>query len=391
LTNTANKPPKLRVALLAGEASGDILGAGLMKSLRKQHPNIEFAGIGGPRMIAEGLDSRVPMERLSVMGLTEVLGRLRELFRIRARYRDWCLHWKPDVFVGIDAPDFNLGLERQLREAGIRTVHYVSPSVWAWRQGRVKKIRASVDHILTLFPFEADFYREHDVPVTFVGHTLADSLPLEPDQKAARQTLGIPDGERCLAVLPGSRGSEVSRLAPLFLQAATELQHRSGPVRVLIPAANEHRREQIEAAVLRHGNGLHIDLVDGQSDTVMAAADGILLASGTAALEAMLLKRPMVVAYRLNALTHRIVKALATSRWASLPNVLAQADWVPERLQYDATVEHLSEDLIEIFDNADYRAQFEQRATFLHRQLARNADERAAEAVLAVAGAAAAE
>lgn len=380
------KPPKLRVALLAGETSGDILGAGLMKALRRQHPNIEFAGIGGPRMTAEGLVSRVPMERLSVMGLAEVVGRLRELFRIRARYRDWCLHWKPDVFVGIDAPDFNLGLERQLREAGIRTVHYVSPSVWAWRKGRVKKIRAAVDHILTLLPFEADFYREHDVPVTFVGHTLADSLPLEPDKAAARRTLGIPDDERCLAVLPGSRGSEVSRLAPLFLQAATELQHRTGAVRVLIPAANEHRREQIEAAVLRHGNGLHIDLISGQSDTVMAAADGVLLASGTAALEAMLLKRPMVVAYRLNVITHQIVKALATSRWASLPNVLAQADWVPERLQYDATVERLCEDLIYILDDADYRKQFEQRATFLHRQLARNADERAAEAVLAVAG-----
>lgn len=385
MTQTTARPARLRVAILAGETSGDILGAGLMKALRRQHPDIEFAGIGGPRMIAQGLDSRVPMERLSVMGLAEVLGRLRELFRIRARFRDWCIHWRPDVFVGIDAPDFNLGLERQLREAGIRTVHYVSPSVWAWRQGRVKKIRAAVDHILTLLPFEADFYRDHQVPVTFVGHTLADSLPFEPDKAAARRQLNIPADERCLAILPGSRGSEVSRLAPLFLQAATLLQNRTGPVRVLIPAANEHRREQIESAVLRHGDGLHIDLFDGQSDTVMAAADGVLLASGTAALEAMLLKRPMVVSYKLNALTHVIVKALATSRWASLPNVLAQADWVPERLQYDATVETLCDDLIRILDDAEYRTQFEQRATFLHRQLARNADERAAEAVLAVA------
>lgn len=377
--------PRLRVALLAGEASGDILGAGLMKALRERHPDIEFAGIGGPRMSAEGLQSRVPMERLSVMGLTEVLGRLRELFRIRARYRDWCIRWRPDVFVGIDAPDFNLGLERQLREAGVRTVHYVSPSVWAWRQGRVKKIRAAVDHILTLLPFEADFYREHQVPVSFVGHTLADSLPLEPDKAAARRALGIPEDERCLAVLPGSRGSEVSRLAPLFLQAATLLQNRTGPVRVLIPAASEHRREQIEAAVHRHGDGLHIDLVSGQSDTVMTAADGVLLASGTAALEAMLLKRPMVVAYRVNWLTYRILRAMTTSRWASLPNILAQADWVPERLQYEATVETLASDLERVLDDSEYRAQFEQRAAFLHRQLARSADDRAAEAVLAVA------
>lgn len=386
---TATKPPKLRVALLAGEASGDILGAGLMQALRQRHPNIEFAGIGGPRMIAQGLVSRVPMERLSVMGVTEVLGRLRELFRIRARYRDWCIHWRPDVFVGIDAPDFNLGLERQLREAGIRTVHYVSPSVWAWRQGRIKKIRRAVDHMLTLLPFEADFYRQHQVPVTFVGHTLADSLPLEPDRSAARRALGIPADERCLALLPGSRGSEVSRLAPLFLQAATLLQQRSGPVRVLIPAASEHRREQIEAAVRRYGDGLHIDLFDGQSDTVMTAADGVLLASGTAALEAMLLKRPMVVSYQVNWLTYHIIRKLATSQWASLPNILAQADWVPERLQYAATVEQLCDDLTMILDDADYRAQFEQRATFLHRQLARSADDRAAEAVLAVAASAA--
>lgn len=374
----------LRVALLAGEASGDILGAGLMQALRRRHPDIEFGGIGGERMIAQGLDSRVSMERLSVMGIAEVVGRLRELFRIRAAYRDWCIHWRPDVFIGIDAPDFNLGLERQLREAGVKTVHYVSPSVWAWRQGRIKKIAKAVDHMLTLLPFEAEFYQKHGVPVTFVGHTLADQLSMEPDRQAARKRLDVPANDRCLAILPGSRGSEVARLAPLFLQAATRVQAQIGALTVLIPAANEYRREQIEAAVRQHGQGLHIQLYSGQSSDVMTAADGVLLASGTAALEAMLLKRPMVVSYRLNGLTFRIMKAMATTRWVALPNILAQTDWVPEHLQEDATVDNLSRDLVRILSDQAYRAQFEQRASFLHRQLARGADEQAAEAVLKV-------
>lgn len=374
----------LRVALLAGETSGDILGAGLMRALKARHPEVEFGGIGGERMIAEGLDSRVSIERLSVMGITEVLGRLRELFRIRNAYRDWCIHWRPDVFVGIDAPDFNLGLERQLREAGIKTVHYVSPSVWAWRQGRIHKIRKAVDHMLTLLPFEADFYQQHQVPVTFVGHTLADQLPMEPDRQAARQRLGLPAEGTFLALLPGSRGSEVSRLAPLFLKAATQVQKRIGPVTILIPAANEYRREQIERAVRQAGDHLHIRLFSGQSTDVMTAADGVLLASGTAALEAMLLKRPMVVSYIMNALTFRIMKAMATTRWVSLPNILAKEDWVPERLQQDATVERLSGDLVRILTDVEYRDQFEQRSRFLHRKLARDADDQAAAAVLSL-------
>lgn len=378
-------PRPLRVALLAGEASGDILGAGLMRALKERHPDVEFGGIGGARMIAEGLDSRISMERLSVMGIAEVIGRLRELFRIRNAYRDWCIHWRPDVFVGIDAPDFNLGLECQLREAGIKAVHYVSPSVWAWRQGRIRKIRRCVDHMLTLLPFEAEFYQRHQVPVTFVGHTLADQLPMEPDRQAARARLGLPAQGRCLAVLPGSRGSEVGRLAPLFLAAATDVQKHTGPLTVLIPAANEHRREQIEAAVRQAGRDLHIRLFSGQSTDVMTAADGVLLASGTAALEAMLLKRPMVVAYRMNALTFRIIKSMATTQWVSLPNILAKTDWVPERLQHEATVDNLSRDLIRVLTDNAYRKQFEQRSRFLHRQLSRSADEQAAAAVLSLA------
>lgn len=376
----------LKVALLAGEASGDILGAGLMQALKKQHPNVVFAGIGGDRMQAAGLTSRIPMERLSVMGIAEVLGRLRELFRIRAAFRDWCIHWQPDVFIGIDAPDFNLGLERQLRRAGIVTIHYVSPSVWAWRKGRVKTIAESVDHMLTLLPFEAEFYREHQVPVTFVGHTLADQLPMEPDKAAARARLGLTADERCLALLPGSRGGEVGRLAPLFLQAATLLQQETGPLTVMIPAASVARQQQIELAVQEQGRALHIRLFDGQSTDVMTAADAVLLASGTATLEAMLLKRPMVVAYRMNPLSFWIIKSMATTPWVALPNILAQEDWVPERLQADATPEILAADLARALSDQNYRRQFEERARFLHRKLARGADDRAAEVALRLAG-----
>ncbi|MCH8531470.1 MAG: lipid-A-disaccharide synthase [Saccharospirillum sp.] len=376
----------LKVALLAGEASGDILGAGLMQALKKQHPNVVFAGIGGDRMQAAGLTSRIPMERLSVMGIAEVLGRLRELFRIRAAFRDWCIHWQPDVFIGIDAPDFNLGLERQLRSAGIVTIHYVSPSVWAWRKGRVKTIAESVDHMLTLLPFEAEFYREHQVPVTFVGHTLADQLPMEPDKAAARARLGLTADERCLALLPGSRGGEVGRLAPLFLQAATLLQQETGPLTVMIPAASVARQQQIELAVREQGRALHIRLFDGQSTDVMTAADAVLLASGTATLEAMLLKRPMVVAYRMNPLSFWIIKSMATTPWVALPNILAQEDWVPERLQADATPEILAADLARALSDQNYRRQFEERARFLHRKLARGADDRAAEVALRLAG-----
>lgn len=376
----------LKVALLAGEVSGDILGAGLIQAMKKHHPNAEFAGIGGDRMQAAGLHSRVPMERLSVMGIAEVLGRLRELFRIRAAFRDWCIHWRPDVFIGIDAPDFNLGLERQLRQAGIATIHYVSPSVWAWRKGRVKTIAQSVDHMLTLLPFEAEFYREHQVPVTFVGHTLADQLPMEPDKAAARALLGLASDERCLAVLPGSRSGEVSRLAPLFLQAATRLQEQVGPLTVLIPAANVARQQQIEQAVRQEGKALRIRLFDGYSTEVMTASDAVLLASGTATLEAMLLKRPMVVAYRMNPLSYWIIKSMATTPWVALPNILAQEDWVPERLQDNATPEVLAADLGRALEDKTYRRQFEERARFLHRKLARGADDRAAEVALRIAG-----
>ncbi|TCS40720.1 lipid-A-disaccharide synthase [Reinekea marinisedimentorum] len=376
---------KLRVAVLAGEASGDILGAGLMKTLKAKYPDIEFGGIGGPLMIAEGLTSRVPMERLSVMGITEVLGRLRELFAIRDQYRDWCIGFQPDVFVGIDAPDFNLGLEQQLRKAGIKTVHYVSPSVWAWRKGRIRKIRKAVDHMLTLLPFEAAFYEQENIPVTFVGHTLADQLPLQPNTAQARNKLAISGERPVVAMLPGSRGSEVKLLTRLFLDALTVVSERIGPIDIVIPAANLKRRAQIEAILADHPISASVTLLDKQADDAITASDATLVASGTATLQTLLLKKPMVVAYKMSPLSYFIISRLATTRWASLPNILEQRDWVPERLQQAATVEQISEDMITALSDDAYRQSFVALATDWHKKLALNADEQAASAVLNLA------
>ncbi|TXR54071.1 lipid-A-disaccharide synthase [Reinekea thalattae] len=382
---------KLKVALLAGEASGDILGAGLMKALKAQYPDIEFAGIGGPLMIEQGMQSLVPMERLSVMGITEVLSRLRELFAIRARYRDWCIDFQPDVFVGIDAPDFNIGLEKQLRRAGIKTVHYVSPSVWAWRKGRIKNIRKAVDHMLTLLPFEADFYRQESIPVTFVGHTLADQLPLEPDTDSARQALILDgkltvDGKKpVVAMLPGSRGSEVKQLLPLFMQSLLLVQQQLGDIQVLLPAANAKRRQQIEALLAELSLPIDIQILDQQADQAIAASDVTLVASGTATLQTMLLKKPMVVAYKMSPLSFFIISKLATTRWVALPNILEQRDWVPERLQGAATAEQISQDLVTALQDTEYRQDFIERAGQWHKKLALNADQQAANAVLSVA------
>jgi lipid-A-disaccharide synthase len=331
----------LRIALVAGEASGDILGAGLMRALKAQHPAVEFIGVGGPLMQAEGLTSYFPMERLSVMGLVEVLGRLRELLARRKLLIQTLIEEKPDVFIGIDAPDFTLNIELKLRQAGIKTVHYVSPSVWAWRQKRVLKIREGCDLMLTLLPFEARFYEEKGVPVRFVGHTLADTIPLQADRAAARAELGLPDGP-LVALMPGSRGGEVGRLASVFFDAAERLQSMKPGIRFVLPCASPQRRAQIET--LLEGRNLPLTLLDGKSHLALAACDAVLIASGTATLEALLYKRPMVVAYRLAPLTFWILKRMVKSPYISLPNLLAQRLLVPELLQDDATPEALAQD-----------------------------------------------
>ena len=370
----------LRIALVAGEASGDILGAGLMRALKAQHPAVEFIGVGGPLMQAEGLTSYFPMERLSVMGLVEVLGRLRELLARRKLLIKTLIEEKPDVFIGIDAPDFTLNIELKLRQAGIKTVHYVSPSVWAWRQKRVLKIREGCDLMLTLLPFEARFYEEKGVPVRFVGHTLADAIPLQADRAAARAELGLRDGP-LVALMPGSRGGEVGRLGALFFDAAERLQAQKPGIRFVLPCASPQRRAQIET--LLEGRNLPLTLLDGQSHLALAACDAVLIASGTATLEALLYKRPMVVAYRLAPLTFWILKRMVKSPYISLPNLLAQRLLVPELLQDDATPEALAQTLLPLIDGGE-----EQTRGFddIHRTLRRDASNQAADAVLTLIG-----
>jgi len=370
----------LRVALVAGEASGDLLGAGLMQALRAQHPHIEFMGVGGPRMEAEGLVSEFPMERLAVMGLVEVLGRLRELLGRRKALIAQLLEARPDVFIGIDAPDFVLEIEAQLHRAGIPAVHYVSPSVWAWRQKRVLKIRDGCDLMLTLFPFEARFYEEQQVPVRFVGHPLADTIPLDSDRRAARHSLGLPEEGQVIALLPGSRGGEVGRLGALFLDAAALLLAKRPDTRFVLPCANAARRAQVEL-LLEGRPTLPLLLTDGRSHEVLAACDGVLIASGTATLETLLFKRPMVVAYRVAPLTYLILKQLVKSPYISLPNLLAGRKLVPELIQHEATPERLVAELLPLLERPE-----QQTDSFaaIHHSLRRDASVQAASAVLAL-------
>ncbi|MBD7978390.1 MULTISPECIES: lipid-A-disaccharide synthase [Pseudomonas] len=372
---------KLRVALVAGEASGDILGSGLMRALKARHPEVEFIGVGGPLMTREGLDSIFPMERLAVMGLVEVLGRLPELLKRRKQLIAELVAAKPDVFIGIDAPDFNLDVELKLRQAGIKTVHYVSPSVWAWRQKRVLKIRKACDLMLTLFPFEAQFYTEHDVPVRFVGHPLADDIPLDADRLAARETLHLPAQGAVVALMPGSRGGEVAKLGTLFLDAAERLRSLRPDVHFVLPCANAERRAQLESMLA--SRDLPLSLLDGNSHLALAACDVVLIASGTATLEALLYKRPMVVAYKVAPLTYRILQRLVKSPYISLPNLLAQRLLVPELIQEAATPDTLAQTLAPLI--VDGHAQtdgFDQ----IHRALRRNASRQAAEAILELVG-----
>lgn len=374
-----------RVYLVAGELSGDILGAGLMRALKARHPGVEFRGIGGPRMIREGIDSRFPLETLSVMGLVEVLKHLPGLLRVRRALKADALAWRPDIMVGIDAPDFNLGLERQLREAGLTTAHYVSPSVWAWRQGRVKGIAKSVDAMLTFLPFEAAFYARHRVPVAFVGHPLADELPLENDRAAMRAALGLPEAGEVLALLPGSRANEIRFLGETFLAAAERLCAARPGLHLVVPAATPARRAEL-AALLEAHPALEgrLTLLDGQAREAMVAGDAVLLASGTAALEAMLCHRPMLVAYRMAPATHWLARRLVKTEWISLPNLIARETLVPELIQEAASPEAIADRLGAMLDDAPGRAALEARFAAMHAGLQRDASRRAAEAIEAL-------
>ncbi len=368
----------MNIGLLAGEASGDILGAALIRALREQCPDLRVEGIGGPLMQAQGLQSLFPMERLSVMGLVEPLQRLPELLHIRKTVFEHFRDKPPDVFVGIDSPDFNLHLEQKLRECGVKTAHLVSPSVWAWRQGRIKKIKRAVDLMLTLFPFEAAFYRQHEVPVCFVGHPLADEIPLNVSVSAARKTLGVAPDAKVLALLPGSRSAEVALLAPLFFDVAKVLLATNPELQLLLPAANAARRAQIQALL---PDDLPVTVIDGQSRTVMSAADAVLLASGTATLEALLLKKPMVIAYKMGALSWLIISRMVRSPFAGLPNILAGKTLVPECLQGEANTDNIVAQLNPLLNGQGADVQ---REAFndIHLCLRQNAGQRAATALI---------
>lgn len=383
----------LRIGIVVGEASGDILGAGLMQAILQRYPDTVFEGIGGERMLALGFNSFFAQERLAVMGLIEPLKRLPELLRIRKSLIKHFIANPPDVFIGIDAPDFNLTLEEKLKEAGIPTAHYVSPSVWAWRQKRIIKIARSVDLMLTLLPFEAAFYEQHQVPVVFVGHPLANEIPLQVDQQQARESLGLAVEGKLVALMPGSRGGEVNMLGQIFWQTAQWLLVRQPGLRFVVPAANPARRQQIEAQLAELAatnspatNELPLTIIDGNSHQVMAAADMVLMASGTTTLEAMLLKRPMVVAYKFSALTFAIVSRLVKSKFFSLPNLLADKPLVPEMLQQQVTPENLGQALLGFIEDEKATAAVVGQFEALHLQLRCDANERAAQAVLQLIG-----
>jgi lipid-A-disaccharide synthase len=385
--------PPLTIGLVANEVSGDILGAALAAELRALVPGVRIVGVAGPRMLEQGCETLLPMERLSVMGLTEVLGHLRELLALRRRLVDHFLAERPDCFVGVDAPDFNLGLERRLREQGIPTVHLVSPTVWAWRPGRVKTIRRSVDLMLCVFPFEEGFLKEHGVPARFVGHPLADQIPLTVDQGAARAELGLPAQGPVVAILPGSRGSELERLAAPFIETAVRCRAARPELRFAVPLATPRLRGLFEETLGALAPDLPLTLVDGRSRTVIAAADCVLTASGTATLEALLLKRPMVVGYRVHPLTYRLVTGLNLVKvpHVAMANLLAGRALAPEFLQDRCRAELLAPALLAFLDDPPRRDAIAAEYARIHAGMRHNAARQSALAILALIGRAPAE
>ena len=379
----------MRIGIVAGESSGDILGAGLIRAIRARAPEARFTGVAGPEMVAAGCEALYPAETLSVMGLAEVLRHLPRLLAVRRDLKRHFLADPPDVFIGIDSPDFNLGLELALRRAGIPTVHYVSPSVWAWRPGRIFKVGRAADLTLALLPFEPPFYAQHGFKAEFVGHPLADALATRPERAALRAQLQLPPGGRVVALLPGSRFTEVERLGALFLDTARWLHARQPVLRFVIPAATPALKQLLERLISVNGSGMPVTLVEGHSREVLGAADAVLLASGTATLEAMLLDCPMVVAYRLAPLSHAIIRGLRLLKipYVGLPNLLASRELVPEFLQSRATPEFMGEALLALLEDPMMRAAQLEGFRALAGVLRRRADERAADAVLTLVAA----
>lgn len=376
----SEKQQPLRVAIVAGESSGDILASSLMKALKKRVADIQFIGVGGPLMQQEGMQSLFSIERLSVMGIVDVLKQLPDLLQARRQVIDYMLEQRPDVFIGVDAPDFTIPIELKLKQAGLTTVHYVSPSVWAWRQKRVFKIAAATNQVLCLLPFEKSFYDKFNVPSTFVGHTLADDIPLQNSPQQAREALGLEPDATYVGLLPGSRRTEVGLLSEPFIKAASLVQQRYPDIQFLVPVVNQARREQFEEALKAHGEGLSVTFFEGRSREVMAACDSLLLASGTVSLEAMLLKRPMVVAYKFSWLNYQLLRNLVKVDHFALPNLLAGEALVPELLQQEVTAENLAAQVFDHLENdqSGLLDKFHQ----LHEQLQLGASDKAAQAVL---------
>ncbi|HIF9423126.1 TPA: lipid-A-disaccharide synthase [Photobacterium damselae] len=370
----------LRIGIVAGEISGDILGAGFIEAIKAQYPDAEFVGVAGPRMQAAGCQALFDMEELAVMGIVEVLGRLPRLFKIKAELVRYFTDNPPNVFVGIDAPDFNLRLERDLKDHGIKTVHYVSPSVWAWRQKRIFKIEKATNLVLAFLPFEKAFYDKFNVPCEFIGHTMADAIPLETDKLAARQLLNLDPNQRYLAVLPGSRGGEMELIAPPFIETCRLLKQQHPDLGFVVALVNQKRREQFEQAWQSIAPELDFVLVDDTARNVMIASDAVLLASGTVALECMLVKRPMVVGYKVKPLTAWLAKRMLKTKYVSLPNILADKELVPELLQEECEPAKLAEQVNRFLaqDNSDLIAEFNQ----MHQWIRCDADQQAAQAVL---------
>lgn len=381
------------IGIVAGEASGDLLGSHLIRALKKHRPDLEFVGIAGPKMIGEGAKTLFPMEKLSVRGYVEVIRHLPELLKIRKQVYRHFVENPPALFIGVDAPDFNFVLERKLKNKGVTTIHYVSPSIWAWRKGRMGKIRCAVSHILALFPFEPKLYEQAGVPVSYVGHPLADEMPLRPNQQATRQQLKLKSDQIVIAMLPGSRQSEVEQLADLFVKTA-KLMTRPQPdgqvpnIQFLVPLITRNTRKIFEEAIFKNQTDLEneialpIQILFGHAHMAMEAADVVIVASGTATLEAALLKRPMVITYKMPWLSWQILKRMNYLPYVGLPNVLAGRFVVPELLQQDATPEKLAEATLKLISDKALAQDIQQEFTRIHESLRQNTEEKAAQVVL---------
>lgn len=372
----------VRIGIVAGEASGDLLGSHLIQALKQMRPDIEFVGVAGPKMISEGAKSLFPIERLSVRGYLEVIKHLWGLLKLRRELLNHFLSNPPDLFIGIDAPDFNFWLEKKLKSKGIKTIHYVSPSIWAWRKNRIKKIKKAVTQVLALFPFEPALYKEKGVPVAYVGHPLADMLPMEPDVAGAREILKIETSSLVVAMLPGSRQSEVEQHADLFVQTAKNIFAQQPNAIFLVPLITRETRRIFELAIFNEPEQLPIQLLFGHAHDAMEAANVVIVASGTATLEAALLKKPMVITYRMSNLSWQLLKRMRLQPYVGLPNILAEKFVVPELLQDDATPEKLAQATLDLINNKEILAEIKKEFTNIHFQLKQNTAEKAAIAIL---------